>query len=477
MTDPLSRKEIIRNHADRVAATRDHWIERNSAYYKNDRRYMRFLVTPQSRVLDLGCGTGELLASLEPSIGVGVDLSPEMVDIARGKYPHLDFRVGDAEDKNFIKSLGDPFDYIILSDTIGLFEDIDSALSLLHAVCKPETRLIISYYAQLWEPLLKLSEVLSLRMPQPPVNFISDSDFLNLLDLSDFEAIRYDRRQLVPFRLLGLGTLINRYIAPLPLLYRLCLRTYIVARSRRLAAPQERTVSIIVPCRNERSNIEPAIQRMPKFALQQEIIFVEGHSEDGTYDECLRVRNRYPQWGIKVFKQQGVGKADAVRLGFKEASGDVVMILDADLTVPPEALPKFFLAIASGKGEFVNGTRLVYPMEKEAMRTLNFIANRFFARMFSYLLNQRLTDTLCGTKALPKAEYIRIMQDRDYFGNLDPFGDFELILGAAKHNLKVVEIPIHYRARTYGETQIARFRDGARLLHMMLVAYRKMKAI
>ena len=439
---------------------------------------MKFLVPPGSRVLELGCGTGDLLARLDPSPGVGADLSAAMIDIARHKYLHLDFRVGDAEDASFIKSLGGPFDYIILSDTIGLFEDIDAALDLLHVLCTPDTRLIIAYYAQLWEPLLNIAEAIGLRMPQPPANFISDSDFLNLLDLADFELIRHDRRQLVPRRLLGLGRAINRYVAPLPLINGFCLRTYMVTRSRRQPFPVERSVSVVVPCRNEHGNIETAIKRMPRFGSRQEIIFVEGNSRDGTFEECERVRDAYAgQWDIKVFRQPGKGKFDAIQKGFDEASGEVLMILDSDLAVPPEVLTKFYSAIASGKGEFINGTRLVYPMEDEAMRTLNFIANRFFARVFSYLVNQRFTDTLCGTKVLAKSAYLRIARDRDYFGNFDPFGDFDLILGAAKQNLKIVEIPIHYRARTYGQTQISRFRDGVMLLRMVLFAFRKMKAI
>jgi len=473
------RKDSIREHADRIAPERDRWIARNSAYHADDRRYMRFLVPPKSRVLDIGCGTGDLLARLDPSLGIGCDLSPAMVEVARSRYPHLDFRVGDAEDTTFIAGLEGPFDYIILSDTIGLFEDIDGALGLLHRLCTPQTRLIIAYYAQLWEPILSIAESAGARMPQPPVNFISDSDFLNLLDLADFELIRHDRRQLVPLRLLGLGRLINRYVAPLPLINGLCLRTYMVARSRRpIPVAREGFVSVVVPCRNERGNIEVAVQRMPRVGSRQEIIFVEGNSSDGTYEECVRVRDLYREvWDIKVFKQPGKGKVDAVRKGFDEASGDILMILDADLSVPPEVLPKFYSAIDSGKAEFVNGTRLVYPMEDEAMRTLNFLANRFFARVFSYLVNQRFTDTLCGTKVVAKSGYLRIAQDRDYFGDFDPFGDFDLILGAAKQHLKIVEVPVHYKARTYGETQISRFRDGAALLRMAFFAFKKMKAI
>ena len=440
---------------------------------------MRFLIPEGARVLDLGCGTGDLLAALKPSIGVGVDLSQEMIGIARELHPALEFRTGDIEDAAFVATLPGPFDFIVLSDTIGLLDDIETVLSSLHSLSTRETRVVIAYYAQFWEPALAIAEKLKLRMPQPPVNFISDNDFINILDLSDFEIIREERRQFVPRRLLGIGSFINRYIAPLPLIRGLCLRTYFVARSKRhCAVPQDLSTTILIPCRNERANIEPAIMRLPHFGACQEVLFVEGNSSDNTYEECLRVKDAYKdRCDISVYKQQGRGKGDAVRLGFERAKGDVVMILDADLTMPPEALPKFYSALASGKGEFVNGTRLVYPMEQDAMRTLNFIANRFFARVFSYLINQRFTDTLCGTKVLKRADYKKIEANRDYFGDLDPFGDFDLILGAARQNLKIIEIPIHYGARTYGSTQISRFSDGFMLLRMVLFAFKKLKAI
>jgi hypothetical protein len=253
----------------------------------------------------------------------------------------------------------------------------------------------------LWEPILKLAELLHLRAKQPKINYIATADFLNLMDLADFEMISHEQRQLLPRRWLGLGPFVNRFIAPLPGIRQLCLRTYIVGRPVRQFPDRKFSVSIVIPCRNERGNIENAILRMPKFAAAQEILFVEGNSSDGTFAECERVRDAYKDnWDIKVLKQDGKGKGDAVRKGFAAATGDVLMILDADLTMPPEALPKYHAVIETGKAEFVNGTRLIYPMENEAMRPLNLIANRCFAYLFSYLVNTRLTDTLCGTKVL-----------------------------------------------------------------------------
>jgi glycosyltransferase involved in cell wall biosynthesis len=298
------------------------------------------------------------------------------------------------------------------------------------------------------------------------------------MDLADFEMISAEQRQLLPQRWFGLGPLINRYVAPLPGIRRLCLRTYLVGRPVLQFPNRKFSVSIVIPCRNECGNVENAILRMPRFASDQEIIFVEGNSSDDTYQECLRVRDAYrDQWDIKVLKQDGKGKGDAVRKGFCAAKNDVLMILDADLTMPPEALPKYHAVIESGKADFVNGTRLVYPMEQEAMRPLNFIANRFFAYLFSYLVNTRLTDTLCGTKVLLRRDYEELARERSYFGDFDPFGDFDLIFGAAKQNLKIIETPIHYKARTFGETQISRFRDGWLLLKMVWFAYRKLKAV
>jgi len=478
MTDAKhkDRKTIIREAANAIAPDRDKWIERNAFYYEQDRDYMRFLIPEGQTVLDLGCGTGDLLASLKPSRGVGVDFSDRMIEIAKGKFPDLKFVAADIEKPGFTKKLGGPFDVIVLSDTFGLLDDCEATLGLLHDVCTPDTRLVVSYYSPYWEPVLRLGDKLGFRMPQPEVNYLSTADIENLLHLADFEVIKAEWRQLLPKRLLGLGTLVNRFIGTLPLLRRFCLKTYVVARPLRGAEKPGLSASVVIPCRNEKGNIEPAIQRLERFADDIEVIYVEGHSSDGTLEECERVKEAYPDWDIKVTTQDGKGKGDAVWKAFDMARGDVLMILDADLTMPPEQLPKFYNAIASGKGEFINGSRLVYPMEQGAMRFLNLIANRLFAAIFSYLLNQRFTDTLCGTKVMRRSDYRRIADNRSYFGDFDPFGDFDLIFGAAKLNMKITEIPIRYADRTYGETQISRFRDGWELIKMVVFAWRKLKA-
>jgi SAM-dependent methyltransferase len=472
------RKRDLLDYFERNVDELDRWREFNAAYHEDDRKFMQFLIPQGKRILELGCGRGDLLAALKPSYGVGIDFGTETIAKANARHPDLYFVLGDVEDPATLSAIEGPFDYVVIADTIGMFEDIDGTLRLIHQHCAPSTRIIISYYSHLWEPVLKLAEALHLRSKQPEINFIATADFLNLMDVADFELISQEQRQLVPRRWLGLGPFINRFLAPLPGIRKLCLRTYLVGRPERLFQNRKFSASILVPCRNEKGNIENAILRMPRFGSAQEILFVEGNSSDGTFEECERVRDAYREsWDIRVLKQDGKGKGDAVRKGFAAAKHDVLMILDADLTVPPEALPKFQAVIESGKAEFVNGTRLIYPMEHEAMRPLNFIANRFFAYLFTYLVNTRLTDTLCGTKVLMRKDYELLAKERDYFGNFDPFGDFDLIFGAAKQNLKIIETPIHYKARTFGETQISRFRDGWLLLKMVWFAYRKLKAI
>ena len=471
------RKREIWDNAEREAPARRGWREKASFFHAEDNAYLRFLIPPGLRVLEIGCGTGDTLAALEPSHGVGIDFSPAMVAEARRTHPDLEFHVGDAEDPAVLAGLSGPFDAIVIVDTLGFVDDVQALLETLHPLCTRETRLVVAYYSHLWQPSLRLAEATSLRMRQPAPNVMSPADLRGIAELAGFDPVKSEIRLLSPFRLLGLGRFLNRFVSPLPAIRHLSLRHYMVARSERHVDDGLKSATVVVPARNERGNVEPAVLRLPAFCDDIEIIFIEGHSKDGTYEEMERVKAAYPDRDIKLMRQPGKGKADAVFTAFDAARGDVLMILDADLTMPPEQLPKFWAAIRSGRGEFVNGSRLVYPMEDEAMRFLNLIANKAFALIFSWLLNQRITDTLCGTKVLRRTDYERLKRGRAYFGDFDPFGDFDLIFGASKLNLKMVDVPIRYANRTYGETQISRFRHGFMLLRMVLFAFKKIKAV
>lgn len=469
MTD---RSTVIRAHFDKLAPKLDRWRRRNWYYHDDQTRFVRHLASPGQRVLEIGTGNGDLLAALNPRLGVGVDISAEMIRLARARHAELTFLVGDA---NRLPDLGeDQFDVIILSDLVGYLEDVQSCMEGLHRFCHSGTRVVVSSHNFLWEPVLEFAEALHLKMPTPEQSWLTLDDLRNLLSLADFQVVKTERRLLFPKYLPLLSTAINR-VGTLPGINKLCLSQYVVARPLSQPEPAGLAISIIIPTKNERGNVENAITRMPNIGTRQQVIFVDGHSSDGTADEIRRVMAKYPEKDIKLLCQTGTGKGDAVRLGFDHAHGDILMILDADLTVPPEDLTKFYRAIATNKAEFLNGSRLVYPMEGEAMRLLNLFANKIFAMTFSWLLGQRLKDTLCGTKVLRKHHYVAISENRAYFGAFDPFGDFDLLFGASKLNLKIIEIPVRYRRRTYGETQISRFRHGWLLLRMVFFAFRKIK--
>jgi SAM-dependent methyltransferase len=460
------------SYFDSLATDWDRWKAKNRYYHRVQEHLYGFLVEPDSSVLEIGCATGDLLASVKPSRGVGVDLSARMVEVAKHKHPELTFYQKDAEEVSFPQT----FSYVLMADLIGHLRDIQKALSAARTVMTPRSRLIITYYNFLWEPIVVLAEKLRLKIPQPRQNWINTNDLNNLLDLADFEVVRTGQRLLVPKNIPIISWLFNKYLAQMPLSRRFCVTRYLVARPRELNQKRKYSVSVIVPTRNEQGNIAKAVALIPEMGKGTEIIFVEGHSKDGTLDEIKRVVKKYrAKRNVQFAVQPGIGKGDAVREGFRIARGDILMVLDGDLTVAPEDLPKFYEAVASNRGEFINGSRLVYPMDKEAMRLLNLFGNKFFSLMFTWLLGQRFKDTLCGTKAIFRLDYERIAKNRSYFGDFDPFGDYDLIFGAAKLNLRILEIPIRYRERTYGTTNISRFRHGLLLLQMCVFAMNKLK--
>jgi SAM-dependent methyltransferase len=465
----------IAAYLDEQAPFSDTWKRKNAYYYEAIERIVRFHVPPGASVLEIGCGTGDLLQSLQPARGVGIDISPKAVEIARTKYPGLTFLAADAEEP----PLSEHFDYIILSDVIGYLGDVQRAFDQLARLCHPRTRVILTYFNYIWAPILHLGERLGMKRPQPDQNWLALADLQNLLSLANLQTITKGYKVLLPVRVPLLSPLCNRILANLPLLRKLCLVQFLVARPAPVPVPEDSlSCSVVVPARNEKGNIADAVRRVPSMGSRTEILFVEGNSSDGTAEEIERVIAAHPERDLKLLRQgSGVGKGDAVRKGFAASTGDVLMILDADLTVPPEELPKFFRALCSGRGEFVHGSRLVYPMERQAMRFLNTLGNKFFGLAFTWLLDQRFKDTLCGTKVLRRADYERIAAGRSYFGDFDPFGDFDLIFGAAKLDMKILEIPIRYRERTYGTTQISRFRHGWLLLRMCFFALRRIKFV
>jgi SAM-dependent methyltransferase len=472
------RRKRTQDHLARIAPRRESWIKHNRYYYELLGSLLRFLVEPQKQVLSVRCGTGNLLAAVRPSGGKGIDICAEMVEIARQRNPSLDFAVAFPDKDEFHQAFGpgEKFDYILFND-IGDTVDVLHAFRNLKPLCQRHTRVLVTTYNHLWEPLVTFAEWTGMKVPRTEQNWLSTADIRNLLKLAGFEALETHRIVLLPKYLPLLSGFLNRFCARLPFLSKLCMTQVVVARM--VPPPVEReglTVSVVIPCKNEKGNVEDAVRRIPPLAGRTEIIFCDDQSTDGTADEVRRLQSRYPEKEIRLEHGPGVCKSRNVWTGFDAANGDVLLILDADLTTIPEELPYFIQVIVSGQAEFVNGSRLVYPVPKGAMNGANMLGNKFFSVAFTYLLGQRVKDTLCGTKALWRTDWERIKPMLGSWGTEDRWGDYELLFGAAKLNLKILDLPVHYQERIYGTTKMTKvFRNGLVMLRMCWHGFLKLK--
>ncbi|MDY6791267.1 MAG: glycosyltransferase [Thermodesulfobacteriota bacterium] len=465
------------SHWNRVSPNKENNRRADAYYHELLMHYCKFLIPQGSRILELGCGHGDLIASTNPSMGVGVDFAGDMISYASVKHPNLYFVRADGHEIVFKEK----FDFIILSDLVNDLWDVQALLENLKRICHSRTRLVINFYNNLWRIPLSIVKLLGLGADFMEQNWFSPNDVFNMLELTDFEVVKYSSHILSPLPVPILSKLANKYLVNIIPFNWLALTNFVIARpveiEKQNRKKKKASVSIIIPARNEAGNIKNIVRRVPSFGKDTELVFVEGNSTDNTYIVIQNVIKQFSEKNCKLLRQKGEGKGDAVRLGFEKAKGDILMILDADMTVPPEDLNRFYEALVSGKGEFINGVRLVYPLQDQSMRFLNIVGNKFFSLAFSWLLGQPVKDTLCGTKVLWRQDYRSIESNRDYFGNFDPFGDFDLLFGASKLNLKIVEMPIRYRSRTYGETNIDRWRHGWLLLKMVVFAAKRLKFI
>jgi SAM-dependent methyltransferase len=463
-------REARRKHQEAVAGRRSKWIRSNRYFYDRLKKLLRFIVEPGRRVLGVRCETGHLLACVSPGHGVGIEISEAMVALARTEHPNLQFARNDSEDFR----LHETFDYILFNhifDTV----DILRAFESIREHCTSETQLVIINYNQLWQPILEIASKIGLRSKFVEPNWVSENDIRNFLKLAGFQPVRKHRLVLFPKWIPLVSAFLNDFVGRLPALRRLCLMQVIVARpilSRKNEA--ELKVSVVVPCRNEVGNVRSAVERIPEMGKSTEIIFCDDKSTDGTADEVRRMQALYPLKDIRLVEGPGIGKAENVWCGFRAARGDVLMILDADLTVMPEELPAFLRALATSPGSFVNGCRLVYPMRQGAMKFANMVGNKLFGLIFSFILDQRIKDTLCGTKVLWRKDWIRMEKFFGTWGIKDLWGDYELLLGATKLHLDIVEVPVHYQERVHGVTKMTRvLANGLRMLGIFWQAWRR----
>ena len=468
--------QSLRRHFDYVAGHDDKVRHRQRDFHAQLREQFRQHIPPDSRVLEVGCGAGDLLAGLNPVRGLGLDFSPAMIAKARARHGEnnaLEFREADIQ----AEPVTEQFDHIVLDYLTGYLTDIQGALQQLNSAAHERTRLHLTSLNTPWRWPLRLAEKLGAVMPQPPSSWLSHDDLINLLELAGWEVVTFERIQLFPFEWPLLSALCNRVAVRLPLLRHFGLTIWITARPRRpLPVTGPVSCSVIVPVRNESGNLRAALERIPTLGRRTEVVFVEGHSRDDTWEVLQREVAAYrgPHL-VQFLRQPGKGKWDAVRAGFAVARGEVLVIQDGDLTAPPEELPKFYAALESGAAEFINGSRLVYPMEQGAMRFLNFLGNKFFAFALTYVLGQHVKDSLCGTKMLLRSDYERLLHRIKVLGDFDPFGDFNLLFGSALLDLRIRDLPVRYRDRTYGTTNISRFSHGWLLLRMTWFALWRIK--
>lgn len=466
------RRTKIREKNNSIGKRRARWIKRNPYFYRQLLRTLKFVIEENAKVLHIRSGVGYILNELNPKLGVGIEDSQVMVEEAENNYPHLKFINQNAE-KDF--ELDSKFDYILITSVEDIV-DIEAVLKNVKQFAHHHTRLVIVNYNYLWTPLVKLAEALRLKIPQKQHNWITDNDLNTFLTLRNYDVVTRKKIVLLPYNIPGISWLFNKIIARLPIIKHFGLMTVTTTRPLFDELPEEYSVSVVIPCKNEAGNIEDAVKRVPEMGKHTEIVFCDDKSTDGTPDIVREMMTKYPERDIKLYNGPGVSKSENVWVGFDKAEGDILMILDADLTVIPEELPYFYEAIAKRRGEYINGSRLVYPMHNKAMKFFNIIGNKFFSVFFSYILDSSIKDTLCGTKVVWKKDYERIKKLRNTWGVRDRWGDYELIFGANKCNLKHLDLPVHYYERTYGDTKMTGvLKNGWIMLKMSFAALFKIK--
>ena len=466
----------MNQHLAEHTSRRQKWVDAHGSTAAKRRRRNRFFhsqvdklvasqVAPESTVLDIGCANGSTLEACRPSHGVGVDLDTQALELAKARNPEMTF-LGVPVEELRESPLPEP-DYVVMSMLLDDVYDIQQVLDEVGRWCGRRTRVIIVTYSRLWRPLIRLAEILRIKSRAEGENYVPWVEVENLLATEGFEVTKRIDGVLMPLRIPLVSAFINRWIAPLAFVRFFSLVRVTVARAVLEDLAPLRSVSVVVAARNEAGHIRDLLRRVPVMAQTQELILVEGNSTDDTWEVIQREIAEFQAdtpMTLVALQQPGKGKADAVRTGFERASGDVLMILDADLSVPPEELPRFLRVLQEDKCEFANGSRLVYPMDAKAMRFLN-------------LLGQAVRDTLCGTKVLRREDYDRIVANRGVFGDFDPFGDFDLLFGASYLGLRIRDVPVHYKERVYGATNISRFSHGWLLVRMSSVAASKLKFV
>ncbi|MDD4938703.1 MAG: glycosyltransferase [Candidatus Omnitrophica bacterium] len=449
--------EGVKQHFNRIAAEYDYWKKKNDYYYSLIKDFYRKNIPPGSSVLELGCATGQILASVEPKRGVGIDISDSLITLAKSKYPQYEFNVADVEEFTF----SEKFDYCVMSDLIDHLHNIPRAIQSAYGALKPGGKLIITSINPLWNPLFGLLEKMRLKMPEGPHCFIPNRFLEFFCQMKGFKTVCKGALIFIPKKIIFIGGILNRIIPKTPLLNRFCwVQTLIVSKDQK--AKLDLSCSVIVAAYNEEENIAECVERVPDIGREYEIIVINDGSKDKTPEILTALARKKHNLRVINFPENR-GKASAIEEGIRAARKEVIIILDADMSVAPEDIPLFVEPLERGIADFINGTRLIYDMQKHAMAQVKRIANFILAVLFSALNQLRLTDTLCGTKAFFRKDF----QDIKIRG--EKWGDLVLLEHAKRKGLRIREIPIRYYTRTGGVSKM-RFSDGLRFIRFTLSA-------
>lgn len=448
------------------------WITKRKYFYSLMKRALTFFIEPDEKVLNIRSQTGWMLGAVQPSSGTGIELTQEMIDQARKENPDFEYHQGFPDQIDYSGT----YDSIIIADP-GETIDLQEQFRRLKVCCHPGTRIYLYGFNSLWQSLLNFGVKTGLKMPQPEQNWLTESDIRGLFELAGYQVLKIHYLALCPIYIPIVSNVCNHMLSTLPGLRRLCMIQVFVARPLSDCSKTELpSVSVIIPCRNEEGNIQAAVERLPQLGRETEILFCDDKSTDNTRAEVERMMKIYPKKNIRLLDGPGICKSRNVWTGFDAAKGDILLILDADLAVMPEEMPRFVNAIVENRGEFINGSRLVYPIPHHAMKATNRLGNKVFSWLFSLLLGQRIKDTLCGTKVLWRSDWLRMRKYIDYWGVMDRWGDYDLLLGAAKLNLRIIDLPVHYQERVSGVSKMTRVLYNARvMLTIMWKAYNKMR--
>lgn len=459
------RRSDIKAYFERIAPLWDQWHARNAFYHVSMRNLIGGMIPPGARVLEIGSGTGDLLASLKPRRGIGLNFAEGLTERARQKYPEFEFHTIDV-DSTTAPPTFEP-DFVVMTNMLDYVYDVWDMLEGLKPAVHEGTLLVITTNNPLWAPLLRLASNLGLRIPDSPRNYITNRDICSVLSLQGFQIVEEGLTLPVPKRIPLLGSLANAIVPDVPILRFASSIQYIAARLR--VARPKLSCSVVIPCHNEAENVAECVRHVPAIGTWTEIVVVDDGSTDGTKDKVQELQESDPRVRLVVL-EKNQGKAAAVRAGFAAAQGDVLMILDADMAVSPEELPKFLIPLQDGNADFVNGTRLIYPMHGKAMKVANFLGNKGFCFLASKVLRQRVSDTLCGTKAFFKRDYERMP-----IGGKERWGDFDFLFGAARLKLRILELPVHYTERRAGKSKMRVLIDGWRFLRACISGWRMLR--